>query len=506
MNKMFNKSVIAVALLGTFAVSAAGTVDVSTVFGTIDATVSGSNDAAGTNNGAIFVAKELIDNALDDDASEATRTLTAAEYSTLLGGRFLQYSSPVTLKSQSTLIFKVAGGAFAAEPNLKLFVVDSVDNTKMDEVGSLTDFVSDDDDNYTSAKFQLGKDVVAGTVLVVGTGTDNAALTTLVRPTFVVAAGSTALTIAVPEVRDDNSQLLSAPVAGAETVVSVSNNFKAIVVAKNSDKIDVTQARKYFTDATSDNVSQGTLTGAVSDANFIAANDNIVFPQATNFSIKVTGTQAAISKIEYVGAATTALTASSPAGSYSKSAVAALSDLIGQTRAVKATTKTGTAAVAIEEAAYPVTLTLPATASTKAFTLLADTTILDWKLNAATATIPYMPVGAEGATSDTQNVIYVTNKGSTVGNIYVDVWSEAGVKVLSAQNVGVTKANGITKIGSKIKELLDAADVSSQKVTIKVAAEVPQKEFEVFSAFTVSGNRQIVINDSNVTSSRNVGL
>lgn len=503
MNKMFNKSVIAVALLGTFAVSAAGTLDVSAVAGTIEAVdpATKSNDVVGTNSGEILIAKELIDNALDADAAEATRTLTPGEYA-VVASRFLQYSSPVALKNKSTLVFKFVGGAVEANAALKLYTVAGGNIT---EVGALTDFVADADDNYTTAKFQLGADVALNAVMVVGSG-PNGPLAGLVQPTYIVADGSLALTVSVPEVRDDNAQLLSAPVSGSETIATVTNNFKAIVVTKNSDKIDVTKARKYFTDSATDNVSEGTIKGDLTDANFTAANNNIVYPTATNFSIKVTGTQAAISKIEYVGGATTALTASTPAGSYSKSAVAALSELIGTARTVRATTKTGTAAVAIEEAAYPVALTLPATASTKAFTLLADTTILDWKLNAATATIPYMPVGAKGVDSDTQNVIYVTNKGSTIGNIYVDVWSEAGVKVLSAQNVGSTKANGITKIGSKIKELLDAAEVNSQKVTIKVAAEVPQKEFEVFSAFTVSGNRQIVINDSNVTSSRNVGL
>lgn len=518
MNKMFNKSVIAVALLGTFAVSA-GEVDFSTAPAIFDATVAnvGNDDTApGTVKGAILVSKELLDNASSTTEKTDSRTILPAEY----GTRFINYVSPVDLKEKSTLIFKLEGGAFAAAPTLALFRrtvgVDATINTADDgiqKVGSLTDFVADTDGNYTQVKFQLDSGITqvnANQTLVFGVAAD-ATLAGLTKPTIIVKDGSTSVAVSVPEVRDDNAQLLNAPVAPSESLVVVSAQYKTTVTA-NTDKIDVNLLRKGFTETVPADDADSTTSFAnlkvVLNTNFGLA-DNVVFDSATTAALKLTGTQAAIKSIND-GAA---LTYAAATNTWARTGVAAaLSTFAGAGQRVTATVKSGADAVAIEEQVLPGTLTVAAAAAaankgaTKAFTLFADSTVFDWKLNAATATIPYMPIGAEGATSDTQNVIYVTNKGQSVGNIYVDVWAEDGTKKVSAVKVGETKKNGITKIGSAIKTLLDTAKVSNQKVTIKVVAEIPQKEFEVFSAFTVSGNRQLVINDSNVTSSRNVGL
>lgn len=510
MNKMFNKSVIAVALLGTFAVSA-GEVDFSATPAAFDATVVDvGNDgaAAGTTAGAILVSKELLDNAADADERETSRTLVPAEY----GSRFINYKSPVDLKEKSTLVFKLEGGSFAASTTMALF---RANGANLQKVGSLTDFVADTDGNYTQVKFQLDSGIIGGQVdanqtLVFGVSADGTGLlATATKPTIIVKEGSTSVAISVPEVRDDNAQLLNAPLAGAETLAVVSAQYKTTVTS-NTDKIDVNLLRKGFTASTGSVIADDTNT-ATSVANLkVAVNGNfgvagnVVFPNATLATLKLTGTQAAISTINDGGAMAYTATTNTWARSGAGSAISAYAAGIN----VTSTVKTGTSAVAIEEQVIPGTLTVASAGAagdiggTKSFALVADATVFDWKLNAATATIPYMPIGAEGATSDTQNVIYVTNKGQSVGNIYVDVWAEDGTKKVSAVKVGETKKNGITKIGSAIKTLLDTAKVSNQKVTIKVVAEIPQKEFEVFSAFTVSGNRQLVINDSNVTSTR----
>lgn len=514
MNKMFNKSVIAIALLGTFAVSA-GEVDFSALSTVFDATVPDvGNDgtAAGTAAGAILVSKELLDNAADADEKETSRTLVPAEY----GSRFINYKSPVDLKEKSTLVFKLEGGSFAAAPTMALFRDDGAG--VLQKVGSLTDFVADADGNYTQVKFQLdagiaGAQVDAEQVLVFGLAANSGAVATATKPTIIVKDGSTSVSISVPEVRDDNAQLLNAPLAGAETLAVVSAQYKTTVTA-NTDKIDVNLLRKGFTASTGAIADDATTSTSVANVKVVVNGNfgvagNVIFPNATLATLKLTGTQAAISTINDGGAMAYSATTNAWTRTGAGSAVSAYA---GAGLNVTTTIKTGTSAVAVEEQVIPGTLTVASAAAagniggTKAFALAADATVFDWKLNAATATIPYMPVGAVGAASDTQNVIYVTNKGTSVGNIYVDVWAEDGTKKVSAVKVGETKKNGITKIGSAIKTLLDAADVANQKVTIKVVAEIPQKEFEVFSAFTVSGNRQLVINDSNVTSSRNVGL
>lgn len=517
MKNMFNKSVIAVALLGTFAVTA-GEVDFSATPAAFDATVLNvGNDGAapGTLAGAVLLSKELLDNASTTAQKTLTRTITGGAGALVgeYGQRFINYVSPVDLKEKSTLVFKFEGGAVAATPTLALF---RANGANLQKVGSLTDFVADTSGNYTTAKFQLdagiaGAQVNANQTLVIGVSADDAGLLAdVTKPTLVVADGATSMTVSVPEVRDDNAQLLNAPIAGAETLVVVASQFKT-TVTKNNDKIDVNQLRKGFTAATPNDANDATSIANIvvaENTNFGVAG-NVVFPVATTAALTLTGTQAAIDTINdgaaLVYTASTNTWARSVAGS-------ALSAYAGAGLNVTATVKTGTAAVAIEEAVYPGTLAVAAYAGTAAlgstvkFNLFKDTTVLDWKLNAATATIPYMPMGSKGTPSDTQQVIYVTNKGTSAGAIFVDVWTEDGTKVLSAEKVGDTVKNGITKIGSAIKTLLDNKDIANQKVTIKVVAEVPQKEFEVFSAFTVNGNRQLVINDSNVTSSRNVGL
>ncbi|WP_031571199.1 hypothetical protein [Rheinheimera texasensis] len=179
-----------------------------------------------------------------------------------------------------------------------------------------------------------------------------------------------------------------------------------------------------------------------------------------------------------------------------------LSDLV--TAGTEDITATVLGDVEIEEAVYPITVqagALTAAANygaTKAFNLVESSTLFDWKLNAATATIPYMPFAA-----NVNQVIYLTNKGTSEGRIFVDVWAQDGEKVVSnVQLTGNTIPNGISFLTKQIQDLV-AGKVDSEKVTIKVIAEIPQDEMEVFSAFNVGGtDRGLVINDSNTTTSR----
>lgn len=505
MKNVFTKSVIAATVFSAFAATA-GTVDVSSALFAHDT----DGTTVGATTRAIIVSKELIDNSTNAANSLINRTLTAGAVAGQYGSRTLTYSSPVDLKQKSTLVFKFEGGAVKANTGLALLrLIDNGGaNSEIEVVGTVTDFVADSAGNYTSVKFQLNDgindtQVNADEVLVIGDSADaddtintTFTLADVTKPQFVLASGSSALTVTVPEVRDDNAQLLNAPTATtAETIASVINQFE-FTVTKNTDKIDVDQDRTFFTDSTGDDESAGTISVDETQTTWAASNKG--FRTSAAVSLTVAGTQDAITDI--AGTSAGAFTYDEDENEWTDS-IAALSTLIATNEVVTATVDGETE---IEEATYPVTATIGALTAageygaTAAFSPVADTTLLDWKLNAATATIPYMPFA-----STVNQVIYLTNKGTSEGRIFVDVWAQDGEKVVSnVQLTGNTIPNGISFLTKQIQDLV-AGKVENEKVTIKVIAEIPQNEMEVFSAFNVGGtDRGLVINDSNTTTNR----
>jgi len=107
-----------------------------------------------------------------------------------------------------------------------------------------------------------------------------------------------------------------------------------------------------------------------------------------------------------------------------------------------------------------------------------------WVLNAYSAEVNYMPYG-----DGISQILYFTNKGGTVGKIFADVWTTAGTKVLSNQEVGVTVANGKTMLSGSVRDALAAKGVTSDRVRIRLVAEVPATQGAVYSAYNVSGDR-----------------
>lgn len=501
MKNVFTKSVIAASVFSVFAASA-GTLDVANGAGSLFA-----HDADGTTVGAltraVIVSKELIDNSADEDESLINRTLNGDVTATADGAydtRVLQYSSPVDLKAKSTLVFTFTGGT--VKKNTALALLRSVGGN-FEAAGTVTDFTADADGNYTSVKFQLsdgitGDQVNADEVLVLGESGDDgaaAAIANLTQPTFILGEGSTSLSVAVNEVRDDNAQLLNAPKASSETIASVISQFE-FKVTKNTDKIDVDQDRLFFTDGTGDDESAGSI--GVNETATTWATGNKGFPTTAGVTFTVSGTQDAITDID--GSSIGALAYDEDDNVWTDT-MAALSTLITTDETITATVDGETE---VEEATYPVTVKIAATTvggeygDTKAFMPIDGSTLLDWKLNAATATIPYMPFGA-----NITPIVYLTNKGSSEGRIFVDVWAQDGTKVVTNEQLtGMTIGNGISYLSQQIADLVKGK-ADNQKVTIKVIAEIPQDEMEVYSAYNVNGSdRGLVINDSNTVTNR----
>jgi len=108
----------------------------------------------------------------------------------------------------------------------------------------------------------------------------------------------------------------------------------------------------------------------------------------------------------------------------------------------------------------------------------------EWVLNSYSTTIGYMPYGA-GITQ----IIYVANTSTTAGKVFADAWLADGTKVLADVEVGSLVANGQTEVSTKLAQALAAKGVTSDRVRVRLVAEVPTGEARTFSAYNVNGDR-----------------
>jgi hypothetical protein len=95
-----------------------------------------------------------------------------------------------------------------------------------------------------------------------------------------------------------------------------------------------------------------------------------------------------------------------------------------------------------------------------------------------------MPYGA-GITQ----IIYVANTSTTAGKVFADAWLADGTKVLADVEVGSLVANGQTEVSTKLAQALAAKGVTSDRVRVRLVAEVPTGEARTFSAYNVNGDR-----------------
>lgn len=148
---------------------------------------------------------------------------------------------------------------------------------------------------------------------------------------------------------------------------------------------------------------------------------------------------------------------------------------------------TATAPVAIEPQSFTYNLTVAyedANNVEREVALVTGGNAGSWSLNAYSTTIGYMPYGA-GITQ----IIYVANTSTSAGKIFADAWLANGTKVLSNVEVGSLVANGQTEVSTKLSQELAAKGVATDRVRVRLLAEVPTGQARTFSAYNVNGDR-----------------
>jgi hypothetical protein len=114
-----------------------------------------------------------------------------------------------------------------------------------------------------------------------------------------------------------------------------------------------------------------------------------------------------------------------------------------------------------------------------------------WTLNGYQAFIPYMPYG-----SGITQVIYLANRGTTVGDITVEWVDKDG----TSGTLGVIASLGAVTtmaIGPIIKAALPAAQQASGRLALTVTANVPAADVQMNSQYNVSGNRAFTLHEDN---------
>jgi len=117
-----------------------------------------------------------------------------------------------------------------------------------------------------------------------------------------------------------------------------------------------------------------------------------------------------------------------------------------------------------------------------------------WRLNGASAIIPYMPY------SDTDSqIIYVTNLGNQAGDIMVEAVDNNGVQY-DLGVIGVAEGKKITKLtneiaaelNAKYKTLNNTTDDFAGKIALLITVNAPASDIQVYASYNVDTVRGYV--------------
>ncbi|WP_144213640.1 hypothetical protein [Shewanella donghaensis] len=120
----------------------------------------------------------------------------------------------------------------------------------------------------------------------------------------------------------------------------------------------------------------------------------------------------------------------------------------------------------------------------------------EWTLNGSIVHVPYMPYGA-----NISQIVYVDNRGSQDGSIFIDWYDEAGMGGTCdlTADYGVTATAGtVTKFTAELKECIlgDSASDDKLKVAFTVTVNSPEDDITVYSAYNVNGSDRGMVNNS----------
>lgn len=157
------------------------------------------------------------------------------------------------------------------------------------------------------------------------------------------------------------------------------------------------------------------------------------------------------------------------------------------------------AATALSASAFAATITVETDDAD--FATATNAAVGEWKLDGSVVRVPYMVVGG----GRFGVILNVTNSGSQTGEIFLDIYDEAGEPV--AEGLIATEMASPNKIVSVAKDVGDAlkaagynTTTTATKFSVVITTNVPEDDVQVYAAYTdnTTSERAIVNNDSKV--------
>lgn len=367
--------------------------------------------------------------------------------------RTIGYFSSVALQANSTLRFQFTGAAIKADSTMFLLAWDTTGPGWV-TVATLNDFTADANGNYTAVRFQVSNsNILAGMTFANSAGTALPPSIINVLPADAVcvlskgdaAAGYDGLemvvnqafagnvTVAVVEARDNNANPLSAPLAGAENILTVGSYLSAAIqhrtsgsfVAGNAtSEIDVEASpsrAKFVAEAAGEDTLLQTSEAGIIVINTAEYGFDLAADDTFTFTLKRSAGVAGVTQVTLSGNVATP-----GVNQYNYSNSFAGLDLSAGTSPILISVN-GTTVLQTGMWQVDLALALGRTLPNEPFapgavTLLGDANSHDWTINGSQFIVPYM--NSDSVQFGTY--IVISNTGSNDALLNADVWTDGG--------------------------------------------------------------------------------
>jgi len=362
-------------------------------------------------------------------------------------------------------------------------ILSNVIPTTATDAADLVDFGADANGDYTWALFKITDNALTAAEVLVFNDTDDDGSANVVTKFTKATIGAGDLTISLPEAKDDTGVSLSAPVAGAEILVTTADQF-ALTATAVTDTIDVEQDRLFFSDATSDALSTSFVLDFTEDGTI----DLGLNSATAAFTAEVFGSLTGVDSVDYDE---TVLV-----GTDDDAAFDADNEVsgVGISDAAISVTVDGTTNLATRTLSVSFMVT-PAEADTTDFYMLGGASTgsnaFIWDLNGSEITFPYAPVGYDHITTNFE----IANSGDQNGDVLITAFTREGVDY-SGTLVGKAAAESLTKISeTEVYDALDLPAGTSLSITFSTTAPDADIKITGYSNLT-TGGRMTLLSDA----------
>ncbi|WP_261626258.1 hypothetical protein [Pseudoalteromonas holothuriae] len=470
MEKMFKKSLLALALSGAAVSANAATVVTNTLTQTANTSITTPEVTA-----AVKVSKEGIEGAANTriifDAIATANDQPAANIQPTATELGLYATTDIVIKENDTIIVTLPGGVFdtTLTPTIKTVTFqDAAGDTDADVTASTASFVKYDGDKMifavTGGTFPIATYNIGGFALK---STSSASIT----PSFKAVSTVTAI----------GDYATGSAKAAAYTIVS---ELAGVKVTKSlNGVIDVAADRKLFTagndTTTTDVVTVNTTTTTV---------DKLAITGPADFDITLSGNFSALdtdgdNKIETgegsvsLGATAAVWAADLSSVTFKDVAVNTAHNVSVNISATAANRKT----LATQSFTTSVTSDYTATTAKTDVKVLTGVTAGSWTLNGSEIEVPYLPFG-----DNTAPILRLTNASTKSGDLTVRYMIEGTEASWKTLGVLTTIKPGITNIADLVINAVKAdAGVTKGKVALELVTNVPDADVDVTAGFKV---------------------